>query len=133
MYSKSVTGTQHDLLACASAKRFHSSKRSHRLDLALHPFLFCTMSKQDLINAIAQAAGITKRAATEALETLIRTVTGELKKGRRVTITGFGTFRVSKRNARMGVNPRNPSQRISIPAMKVPAFKAGKTLKDAIR
>ena len=91
------------------------------------------MSKQDLINAIAQSAGITKRAAGEALETLIRTVTNELKRGRTVTITGFGTFRVSKRNARMGVNPRNPSQRISIPAMKVPAFKAGKTLKDAIR
>ena len=91
------------------------------------------MSKQDLINAIAQSAGITKRAAGEALETLIRTVTNELKRGRTVTITGFGTFRVSKRNARMGVNPRNPSQRISSPAMKVPAFKAGKTLKDAIR
>lgn len=91
------------------------------------------MSKQDIINAIAQSAGITKRAAGEALETLIGTITTELKKGRTVTITGFGTFRVSKRNARMGVNPRNPSQKISIPAMKVPAFKAGKTLKDAIR
>ena len=91
------------------------------------------MSKQDLINAIAASAGITKRAAGEALETLVGTITGELKKGRSVTITGFGTFRVSKRNARMGVNPRNPSQKISIPAMKVPAFEAGKTLKDAIR
>ena len=91
------------------------------------------MSKQDLINAIASAAGITKKAAADALETLTSTITSELKKGKTVTITGFGTFRVSHRAARMGVNPRNPSQRISIPAMRVPAFKAGKTLKDAIR
>ena len=91
------------------------------------------MSKQDLINAIASAAGITKRAAADALETLLGTITNELRKGRPVTITGFGTFRVSQRAARMGVNPRNPSQKISIPAMKVPAFKAGKSLKDAIR
>ena len=91
------------------------------------------MSKQDLINAIASAAGITKKAAADALETLTSIITSELKKGKTVTITGFGTFRVSHRAARMGVNPRNPSQRISIPAMKVPAFKAGKSLKDAIR
>lgn len=91
------------------------------------------MSKQDLINAIADAAGITKRAASDALEALIGTITKELKKGHNVTVTGFGTFRISKRQARMGVNPRNPSQKISIPAMKVPSFKAGKTLKDAVR
>ena len=59
------------------------------------------MSKQDLINAIAQSAGITKRAAADALETLIGTITGELKKGKTVTITGFGTFRVSHRAARI--------------------------------
>ncbi len=91
------------------------------------------MSKQDLIAAIADASGITKRAASDALEALISSVTKELKKGNSVTVTGFGTFRVSKRAARMGVNPRNPSQKISIPAMKVPSFKAGKTLKDAVR
>ena len=91
------------------------------------------MSKQDLINAIADAAGITKRAAGSALDSLITLVTKELKRGNHVTITGFGTFKVSKRAARMGVNPRNPTQRISIPAMKVPSFKAGKTLKDAVR
>ena len=91
------------------------------------------MSKQDLIATIANAAGLTKRAASEALEAITGTVTKELKKGNSVTITGFGTFRVSKRAARQGVNPRNPTQKISIPAMKVPSFKAGKTLKDAIR
>lgn len=91
------------------------------------------MSKQDLIATIANAAGITKRAAGSALEAITGTITKELKKGNSVTITGFGTFRVSKRAARMGVNPRNPMQKISIPAMKVPSFKAGKTLKDAVR
>ena len=91
------------------------------------------MTKQDLINAISKAAGITKKAAGDALQALIDSITSELKKGKSVTITGFGTFRVSKRAARTGVNPRNPSQKIKIPAMKLPAFKAGKSLKDAIR
>ena len=58
---------------------------------------------------------------------------GKLTTGENVTITGFGTFKVSNRAARMGVNPRNPTERISIPAMRVPSFKAGKTLKDAVR
>lgn len=92
-----------------------------------------SLSKQDLIATLANAAGITKRAAASALEALTGTITKELKKGNPVTITGFGTFRLSKRAARTGVNPRNPSQKISIPAMKVPSFKAGKTLKDAVR
>ena len=92
-----------------------------------------SLSKQDLIATLANAAGITKRASASALEALTSTITKELKKGNAVTITGFGTFRISKRAARTGVNPRNPSQKISIPAMKVPSFKAGKTLKDAVR
>jgi len=95
------------------------------------PLLF--MSKQDIISAIADASGITKRSAGAALEALTTLITNELKKGNSLTITGFGTFKVSHRAARTGVNPRNPTQRISIPAMKVPSFKAGKTLKDAVR
>ena len=91
------------------------------------------MTKQDLIAAVADAAGITKRASADALEALTTIVTKNLMKGENVTITGFGTFKISNRAARTGVNPRNPTQRISIPAMKVPSFKAGKTLKDAVR
>ena len=91
------------------------------------------MTKQDLVNAAAQAAGVTKRTAAAVLDSLIDSVTVALKKGHNVTITGFGTFRVSNRAARTGVNPRDPSQRIKIPAMKLPAFKAGKSLKDAVR
>lgn len=91
------------------------------------------MTKQDLVNSAAQAAGITKKAAGMALEAILDSITMSLKKGNNVTVTGFGTFRVSKRAARTGVNPRNPSEKIKIPAMKVPAFKAGKSLKDAVR
>lgn len=91
------------------------------------------MTKADMVNAIAAAAGVTKKAASSALEAVVDIVTGELKKGESVTITGFGTFRVSKRAARTGVNPRNPSEKIKIPAMKIPVFKAGKALKDAVR
>ncbi len=91
------------------------------------------MTKQDLVAAVAAGAGISKRVASDALEAVLATVTKELKKGNNVTITGFGTFRISHRAARTGVNPRNPTQKIKIPAMNVPAFKAGKSLKDAVR
>ncbi len=91
------------------------------------------MTKQDLVAAAAQSAGVTKKAAGEVLDSILAMITKSLKKGENVTITGFGTFRVSKRAARTGVNPRNPSEKIKIPAMNLPAFKAGKSLKDAVR
>ncbi|MCF7846019.1 MAG: HU family DNA-binding protein [Candidatus Peribacteraceae bacterium] len=91
------------------------------------------MNRQELIDALAAKLGLSKRLVTEVLEGLIATITSELKQGKNVTVTGFGTFRVSQRAARSGVSPRNPNQRIEIPALRVPAFRAGKTLKDAIR
>lgn len=91
------------------------------------------MTKGDLVAHAAQAAGVTKKAAGEVLDSILASITKSLKKGETVTITGFGTFRISKRAARQGVNPRNPGQKIKIPAMKLPAFKAGKSLKDAVR
>lgn len=91
------------------------------------------MTKQDLVNAAASQAGVTKKDAQAVLDALIESITGALQGGDSVTITGFGTFRVSHRAARTGVNPRNPEQKINIPAMKLPAFKAGKTFKDALR
>lgn len=91
------------------------------------------MTKQDLVNAAAAAAGVTKKDAQGVLDALIDSITSALKSGDSVTITGFGTFRVSERAARTGVNPRNPEQKINIPAMKLPAFKAGKTFKDALK
>ena len=91
------------------------------------------MTKQDLVNAAATQAGVTKKTASEVLEAMLGAITDSLKSGENVTVTGFGTFRVSSRAARTGVNPRNPQEKIKIPAMKIPAFKAGKSLKDAIR
>ena len=91
------------------------------------------MTKSEMVDGIAAKAAITKKAAAAALEALTETITKDLKKGNNVVITGFGTFKVSKRAARTGVNPRNPSEKIKIPAMKVPTFKAGKALKEAVR
>ena len=91
------------------------------------------MTKQDLVSGAAQSAGVTKKAASEVLDSILGMITKSLQKGENVTITGFGTFRISHRAARTGVNPRNPSQKIQIPAMKLPAFKAGKSLKDAVK
>ncbi len=91
------------------------------------------MTKQDLIAAAAAASGVTKKDSQAVLDAVLDTITASLAKGESVTITGFGTFRVSERAARNGVNPRNPKEKISIPAMKLPAFKAGKSLKDAVR
>lgn len=91
------------------------------------------MTKSDLVAAAAQAAGVTKKDAGMVLDAVLEAVTKALKKGDSVTITGFGTFRVSQRAARTGVNPRNPGEKIKIPAMKLPAFKAGKSLKDSVR
>lgn len=91
------------------------------------------MNKGDLTNIAADAAGITKKAAGEAFDAILDAISTELAKGNSVTLTGFGTFRVSKRAARTGVNPRNPSEKINIPAMTLPAFKAGKSLKEAVR
>ena len=92
------------------------------------------MTKDDLVNSVQQVAGLeTKASAQRAVEAVFDGITQSLARGEDVTVTGFGTFRVSKRQARTGVNPRNPTQKIQIPAMKVPSFKAGKTLKDAVR
>lgn len=91
------------------------------------------MTKAELIAMAAAKAGVTKKAAGDVLDALLAAITASLKKGDGVTLTGFGTFRVSKRAARTGVNPRKPSEKIKIPAMKVPAFRAGKSLKDAVR
>jgi DNA-binding protein HU-beta len=91
------------------------------------------MNRQELINALATKLGTSRRNVAEMLEGLIEIITKELKKGNDITVTGFGTFRISHRAARGGVSPLDPNQRIQIPALKVPAFRAGKTLKDAIR
>jgi DNA-binding protein HU-beta len=89
------------------------------------------MNKQDLIDAIAKASGLSKAAAGRALDATTASVTKSLKKGDSVTLVGFGTFKVSKRAARNGRNPRTGAA-IKIAARKAPVFTAGKALKDAL-
>ena len=90
------------------------------------------MKKQDLIKALATKASSSQDAAGKFLNAFIEITTAELKKGGEVNVTGFGAFKVSKRAARKGVNPRTKAK-ITIPAMKSPVFRAGKTLKEAVR
>jgi DNA-binding protein HU-beta len=89
------------------------------------------MNKGDIVDAIANGAGLTKADSGRALDALITAVEKALKKGDTVSIIGFGTFSVRKRAARKGRNPRTGAE-IKIKASKTPAFKAGKALKDAI-
>lgn len=90
------------------------------------------MTKDDMIAMIASSAGLTRKQATQALETFMSGVTAQLKSGKKVSFSGFGTFTVSKRKARTGRNPRTGAP-ITIPASKVPVFRAGTRLKEAIR
>ena len=89
------------------------------------------MNKTDLINAVADKAELTKADASRALEAFFETVQKTLKKVEDISVVGFGTFTVRARAARTGRNPRT-NETIKIKASKVPAFKAGKTLKDAL-
>lgn len=89
------------------------------------------MTKQNLIDAIASDANISKKAASDALESVIASVTKALKKKDSVTLTGFGTFKTSERAAREGINPQT-GDKIKIPARTVATFKPGKALKDAV-
>lgn len=89
------------------------------------------MNKSELIEAIAQAADISKAAAERALDGTVAAITTSLKKGDMVTLVGFGTFHVGDRAARSGRNPRT-GETIEIKASRVPKFRAGKALKDAV-
>ena len=90
------------------------------------------MKKDELIDMMATKADISKKSAGDALEAMLDGVVSTLSKGGEVVLTGFGSFKVSKRAARMGVNPKTGAK-LQIPAMTVPKFKAGKGLKDAVR
>ncbi|OGY66090.1 MAG: DNA-binding protein [Candidatus Harrisonbacteria bacterium RIFCSPLOWO2_01_FULL_40_28] len=91
------------------------------------------MTKDGLVEAVMQAAAIeTKKQAQTAVEAVFETITKTMGKGEDVAITGFGTFRVARRAARMGVNPRT-GEKIQIAASIKPKFRAGKLLKEAIQ
>jgi DNA-binding protein HU-beta len=89
------------------------------------------MNKNDLIAEVAETAGINKADATKAVDSVLESITGALKKGDEVRLVGFGTFTVAKRAASEGRNPRT-GEKINIPASQRPKFTAGKALKDAV-
>ena len=89
------------------------------------------MNKTELVAAVAEKTGLTKKDAERVVTTTIETITETLVKGEKVQISGFGNFEVKAREARVGRNPRT-KETIQIPATRLPAFKASKALKDAI-
>lgn len=89
------------------------------------------MNKTELIGAIAEKSGLSKKDSEKALNAAIEAIAGALKDGDKVQLVGFGSFEVKTRAARMGRNPKTKTA-IEIPASKVPHFKAGKALKDSI-
>ncbi|MBN1778876.1 MAG: HU family DNA-binding protein [Candidatus Buchananbacteria bacterium] len=91
------------------------------------------MNKAGLIDIIAQKVGISKKEAESAVDCLVDTITEQLKQGNEVTLTGFGAFSARTRKGRIGVNPRNTAEKITIPPVKVAKFKAGKNLKDILK
>ncbi|GAE83785.1 HU family DNA-binding protein [Bacteroides reticulotermitis] len=90
------------------------------------------MNKAELISAMAAEAGLSKADARKALEAFISTVTKSLKEGDKVSLVGFGTFAVSERSERKGMNPAT-KEVITIPARKMPKFKAGAELSAAVK
>jgi len=90
------------------------------------------MTREELIQKMAKDAKLSKAQANRALKSMIEGITGSLKKGKKVSFVGFGTFSVTKRKARTGRNPKT-GEAIKIAAAKVPKFKPGKQLKTAIK
>ena len=89
------------------------------------------MKKQDFIKAVADSANVSQSTAGDCFDAVVETITSALKDGDKLTFVGFGTFSVKERAARQGRNPRTGAT-IQIAAAKIPSFKAGKALKDAV-
>lgn len=92
-----------------------------------------SLNKSDLIEQLAARLSITYTEAERMLNSFINLVYETLRSGEKVNISGFGQFSVSHRAPRIGVNPRNPSQKIQIPELNTPKFKAGEAFKDAVK
>ena len=90
------------------------------------------MNKQELIDAVADSAELSKADAGRAVDAFVASITDALRGGEKVSLTGFGTFEVRERAARTGRNPQT-GETIQVPASKAPAFKAGKGLKDSVK
>jgi DNA-binding protein HU-beta len=91
------------------------------------------LTKQEFVNEVASKAGLSSRDAAKAVDAFLDSITDTLKGGGEVAFTGFGKFTTQRRAERQGVNPRNPSQKVTIPAATVPKFTAGSQLKAAVK
>jgi DNA-binding protein HU-beta len=91
------------------------------------------VTKQEFVDAVAQRSGLGKREAAQAVDAVLDTITETLRRRDQINFTGFGKFATSERKARMGVNPRNPGEKVHIPAATVPKFTAGSSLKQTVR
>jgi len=91
------------------------------------------VTKQEFVDQVATKSGLTRRDAEKAVNAFLEVITETLKKGGDVNFTGFGKFSAQQRAERQGVNPRNPGEKVTIPAAQVPKFSAGSTLKAAVK
>ena len=91
------------------------------------------MTKQEFVGRVAEKSGLSQRDAGKAVDAFLESVTDALKSGDSVSFTGFGKFSTADRKAREGVNPRQPGQKVHIPAARVPKFSAGSSLKSAVK
>lgn len=93
---------------------------------------YMIMTKDQIVEAVANKTGLSKKQTDEVIESLLENITKALQKDDKVVFTGFGAFLISNRKARQGVNPKTGAK-LQIPAMKVPKFRAGKALKEAVK
>jgi DNA-binding protein HU-beta len=91
------------------------------------------LTKQEFVERVAQKSGLGRREAAKAVDAFIESITDALREGQDVNFTGFGKFSTQARAARQGVNPRNPGEKVTIPAATVPKFSAGSALKSAVK
>jgi DNA-binding protein HU-beta len=91
------------------------------------------VTKQEFVDRVSSKSGLSRKDAGTAVDAFLDSITDALSKGEEVAFTGFGKFQTQHRAARQGVNPRNPSERVHIPASRVPKFSAGSQLKQAVK
>ena len=91
------------------------------------------MTKQEFVDKVSQKGNLSRREAADAVDAVLESITEVLRSGGEVNFNGFGKFSTQHRKERQGVNPRNPSEKVTIPAATVPKFSAGSTLKTAVK
>jgi DNA-binding protein HU-beta len=91
------------------------------------------VTKQEFVDQVASKTNMSRREAADAVDAVLDSITDTLKRGGEINFTGFGKFSTQHRKERQGVNPRNPSEKVTIPAATVPKFSAGSTLKTAVK